>query len=280
MGDQDEHHIEGRKKGNNELGETQEDENNEGEILVEDEPPIIDLSDYFVKPDQFEGIHILDEKMEILAGAPNFRQLPGFPIFGTGQPTESAIIDILKRTKNGKEAPKVIWFKMRQEPVVYVDGSPYAPRAPDSPHGNLPPISMDSTQLKIMSKHLTTVLKKRMIASGDNTIEIHKDKNYSENPMERVDMAEKIPVKSIKEFESILKESAEESGVNLVFVNVPIGEDQASFALIFDNIISALKDERASTPCVFSAQMGRGRTTLGMAAACLIKEIQLTQDLK
>jgi len=41
-----------------------------------------------------------------------------------------------------------------------------------------------------------------------------------------------------------------------------------------------LKDEPASTPCVFSDQMGRGRTTLGMVAACLIKEIQITSELR
>ena len=125
MGDQDEHHPEVSEKENIDLRDIQEDENKEVEILEDNEPPIIDLSDYFVKPDQFEGIHILDEKIEKLTGAPNFRQLPGFPIFGTGQPTESAIMDIFKRTKNGKESPKVIWFKMRQEPVVYIDGTPY-----------------------------------------------------------------------------------------------------------------------------------------------------------
>ena len=26
---------------------------------------------------------------------------------------------------------KVIWYNMRQEPVIYINGTPYAPRAPD-----------------------------------------------------------------------------------------------------------------------------------------------------
>merc|ERR1712123_166786 len=82
---------------------------------VEEEIPLIDLSSYFVKPDQFEGIHIMDDKFEKVAGAPNFRQLPGFPIFGTGQPTEAGLVEILKRAKGEKENPKVIWFTVRQE---------------------------------------------------------------------------------------------------------------------------------------------------------------------
>jgi len=45
-------------------------------------------------------------------------------------------------------------------------------------------------------------------------------------------------------------------------------------------MLDLLKNVPASTPCVFSDQMGRGRTTLGMVIACLIKEIQITSELR
>ena len=41
-----------------------------------------------------------------------------------------------------------------------------------------------------------------------------------------------------------------------------------------------LKKEPASVPCIFSDQQGRGRTTLGMVIACLIKEMQITSELR
>merc|ERR1712042_148574 len=252
----------------------------EGGEEEEEEEPIIDLSNYFVKPDQFEGIHILDAKFEKVAGAPNFRQLPGFPIFGTGQPTEAGMVEILKRAKGEKESAKVIWFTVRQEPVVYVNGSPYAPRAPDVPHAQME-TKLDKAELDSVCVHLANVLKKRLKNSEDGTIKIHRDRNYAENPLERIDLEEALKIESIKDLESVYKESAEQSGVNLVVVNVPIAEDQASkVGATFDNIINNLKDEPASTPCVFSCQMGRGRTTLGMAVACLTKEIQLTGELR
>ena len=47
-----------------------------------------------------------------------------------------------------------------------------------------------------------------------------------------------------------------------------------------DTIIDALKDEPASTPCVFNCQMGKGRTTLGMVVASLVKEIAITAELR
>ena len=43
--------------------------------------------------------------------------------------------------------------------------------------------------------------------------------------------------------------------------------------------MDALKAEAAATQCVFSCQAGRGRTTLGMVVACLIKQIQISCEL-
>ena len=76
----------------------------------------------------------MDDKFEKINGAPNYRHLRGFPIFGTGQPTEDAMIGILNKAKEGigKENSKIFWFTMRQEPIVYVNGCPYAPRDPDN----------------------------------------------------------------------------------------------------------------------------------------------------
>ena len=79
--------------------------------VVEDlPPPAIDLSDYDIKPDMFDGIHILEDNFEKIEGAPNFRQLKGFPIFGTGQPTEAAMVEIINKAKEGagREGVKVV----------------------------------------------------------------------------------------------------------------------------------------------------------------------------
>merc|ERR1711970_742465 len=134
----------------------------------EEENPLIDLSNYLVKPDQFEGIHILDAKFEKVTGAPNFRQLPGFPIYGTGQPTEAGMVEILKRAKGERETAKVIWFTVRQEPVVYVNGAPYAPRAPDAPHAQME-TKLNKAELDSVCVHLANVLKKQLKNSEEST---------------------------------------------------------------------------------------------------------------
>merc|ERR1719230_2238181 len=48
----------------------------------------------------------------------------------------------------------------------------------------------------------------------------------------------------------------------------------------FDSIVAALVDENpAKTQCVFSSQLGKGRTTFGMTIACIVKAIQMSSKL-
>ena len=60
-------------------------------------------------------------------------QVAGFPIFGCAQPTEEGFDSVLAKIPGGVrgQAVRTIWYNMRQEPVVYLDGMPYAPRQPD-----------------------------------------------------------------------------------------------------------------------------------------------------
>merc|ERR1719474_1661358 len=68
-------------------------------------PPCMDLTGFPLKIDVFDAMHMLDEKQEKIEGAPNFRQVSGFPIFATGQPTEEGFLKVLDKTKVG--APSI-----------------------------------------------------------------------------------------------------------------------------------------------------------------------------
>ena len=94
--------------------------------------PEDEMKNYKVKVDHFDDIHMLGPDM-IVEGAPNFRQIPGFPIFGCAQPTQEGIMRVLEKVPRGTEekAVRTVWYNMRQEPVVYCDGLPCAPRRPD-----------------------------------------------------------------------------------------------------------------------------------------------------
>merc|ERR1719499_1472017 len=77
------------------------------------DPPCMDLSDFKPKVDHFEQIHALGEEGSI-PGAPNFRQVKDFPVFGCAQPTEDGMMKVLAMAPKGADdkPAKTIWFNM------------------------------------------------------------------------------------------------------------------------------------------------------------------------
>ena len=83
-----------------------------------------------LKYDHFENIHRLDPKLPAYEGAPNFRQVyiklnfmsiekilikvPGYLVFGTGQPTKDGFQNVLKFIFSEAGATKCLWTSMRQ----------------------------------------------------------------------------------------------------------------------------------------------------------------------
>ena len=64
---------------------------------------------------------------------PNWRQVPGFPVFGVGQPTQEGLAKVKEVV--GKDP--VMWFNLRVEPVAYLEGLPVALRAEGALHTNI-----------------------------------------------------------------------------------------------------------------------------------------------
>lgn len=84
---------------------------------------------------------------------------------------------------------------------------------------------------------------------------------------------------------------------DLEMVRIPLVEDAPAKESCIDLLVDSLKQEPASTQCVFSCQAGLGRTTLGlfdaenirrslylcllgMIIACQVKEIQICSELR
>ena len=242
----------------------------------DNDEPLVDFANFFIKPDHFDGIYILDKTIE---GVPNFRQLPGFPIYGLGQPTKEGLLELLNMIKNGQENQKVYWFVMRQEPVVYVNGCPYSLRHQRNPHQNIK-IKLAPSQISNVGRDLAQYLKEKCSRNEDNTLAIHVDKEFSENPLEREDTEELINVETVEDMDSLLGMAREKCNVNLEVINIPAIEDNMPSLLCFDMIVKTMVGEPASTPCIFSCQSGKGRTTTGIVVAALIKEISITRDLR
>ena len=80
--------------------------------------------------------------------------MAGFPIFGCAQPTEEGFDSVLGKIPGGVggQAVRTIWYNMRQEPVVYIDGLPSAPRQPDRSDNMLGLVT--GTDIYLVSLHI------------------------------------------------------------------------------------------------------------------------------
>ena len=80
--------------------------------------------------DHFDKIQKLKDKVD---GCPNFRRVPGFKVYCSGQPTREGFEKAIEKAcgdKWPKDGP-ILWINMRQEPIVYVNGSPLCARPPN-----------------------------------------------------------------------------------------------------------------------------------------------------
>ena len=65
-----------------------------------------------------------------MAGVPNFRRVPGYKVYCCGQPTAAGVKAVLEKVTGTiyPKTGKIIWFNVRQEPNVYVNGDPICAR--------------------------------------------------------------------------------------------------------------------------------------------------------
>ena len=89
-----------------------------------------------------ESHHLEDDDVR---GAINFRNVPDTMIYALGQPTLEAIKDVVQRVRKAHPyADRMVWITLREEPIVYVNGSPYCLRREGSSLRNMKGISVVS----------------------------------------------------------------------------------------------------------------------------------------
>merc|ERR1712227_849216 len=106
--------------------------------------------------DHFDKIQKLPDP---IPGLPNFRRVPGFKVYCSGQPTVDGFEKALEKvcgTIYPKDGP-IIWFNLRQEPTVYVNGNPICAR-PANKIGdiNKKESEVEVKELKSLSQDLFT----------------------------------------------------------------------------------------------------------------------------
>ena len=86
--------------------------------------------------DHCPGCHNL-HLPERVEGAPNFREIPEFPVYGVANPTVDGIRAVIQRISTSKGGRPILWHNMREEPVIYINGKPFVLREVERPYKNM-----------------------------------------------------------------------------------------------------------------------------------------------
>jgi len=204
-----------------------------------------------------------------IPGCPNFRRVPGYKVYCCGQPTVEGFEKALEKvTASYPKDGKIIWFNLRQEPTVYVNGEPLCARPPNKigEYAELGNVTRDS--IKEQEVSFIKTCKERAEANGGKLKYVDINKN-----------AKEIEVKGIKTLSATI-EGLKEKYPGLVHWRVPVCNSGAPLETDFDIMVSTLVGTSINTPIIVNDQVGLSRATTGCVAACLYKEFQISASFE
>ncbi|ONK62990.1 uncharacterized protein A4U43_C07F10250 [Asparagus officinalis] len=202
----------------------------------------------------------LPERVE---GAPNFREVPGFPVYGVANPTVDGIRAVIDRISSSKGSHPILWHNMREEPVIYINGKPFVLREVERPYKNM--LEYTSFFHFGMEARLKEDILREASRYNGAIMVIHEtDDGQIHDAWEHINSeAVQTPLEVYK--------CLENEGLPIKYARVPITDGKAPQSSDFDAIALNITSSSKDTLYVFNCQMGRGRTTTGTVIACLLK---------
>ncbi|XP_068660275.1 uncharacterized protein [Aristolochia californica] len=205
----------------------------------------------------------LPERVE---GAPNFREVPGFPVYGVANPTVDGIRAVIRRIGSAIGGRPVFWHNMREEPVIYINGKPFVLREVERPYKNmLEYTGIDRERVERMEARLKEDILREAERYGGAIMVIHETEDG-----EIFDAWEHVTAEAIQTPLEVYR-CLEVEGLPIKYARVPITDGKAPKSSDFDTLALNISSASKDTAFVFNCQMGRGRTTTGTVIACLVK---------
>jgi len=214
--------------------------------------------------DHFDKIQKLPNPIE---GVPNFRCVPGYQVYCCGQPTVAGFENVLNKvTENYPKEGPIVWINMRQEPSVYVNGSPMCARPPNkigeyAELGNITRDMLENDEVEFVNE-----LKSRAEANGGKL----KYQDCLKTELE-------VEAKEIKAMKTVI-DNLKSKFPGLVLNRVPVCNSGSPKDAEFDLITGALEGTKFNAPVIINCQVGLARATTGCVIACLFREFQVSSS--
>ncbi|KAJ7707320.1 inositol hexakisphosphate-domain-containing protein [Mycena rosella] len=231
---------------------------------------------------------------ERIDGAPNFRRVPltlgSMPspplsptsstdslnlrekkmVCGSGMPTVEGLRRALLRVDAGPSGRnKVFWTSLREEPVIYIAGSPHVLRLAANPLENVEATGVTTAMVEQMEEGFKKDVL-REVRTNEGRVLLHDEVEDRPGSFAIVPLWETVSEADILTPRDVFTLMNRE-GFKIDYGRIAITDEQAplpdALSQLFDRVRSGLTQ---AGDFVFNCQMGRGRTTTGMVAACLI----------
>ncbi|XP_021769913.1 paladin-like isoform X2 [Chenopodium quinoa] len=203
---------------------------------------------------------------ERIEGAPNFREVMGFSVYGVANPTIDGIRSVIQRIASLRAARPVCWHNMREEPVIYINGKPFVLREVERPYKNMMEYTgIDCERVERMEARLKEDILRESERFGGAIMVIHETDDG-----QIFDAWEHVNCDSIQTPHEVFS-CLEAEGYPIMYARVPITDGKAPKSSDFDTLAKNVASASKDTAFVFNCQMGRGRTTTGTVIACLLK---------
>merc|ERR1711909_240980 len=226
-----------------------------------------DMANAVCMADGFEKIQKLPDPVP---GCPNFRRVPGFKVYCCGQPTIAGFENALNKVcgNNYPKDGKIIWFNLRQEPDVYVNGEPICARPPNKigEYAELGNVTRDIAKANEVEFLKQCEMRKNENGGKLKVVDINKK-------------ASEVEVKELKSLSQVI-EGLKEKFPGLIHWRVPVCNSAAPLETDFDILVKTLIGTNINTPVIINDQVGLSRATTGCVAACLFKEFQISASFE
>lgn len=236
--------------------------------VVKNRSGIILRESMLLKSDQWlsESHRVSDS----VRGAINFRNIPGTNIYASGQPTESAVDEVVHRVKEAHpDANKVVWVTLREEPIVYVNGAPYCLRRERFSLRNMKDYGgISASRLEVLEERLKDDVLAELEAFGGRLLLHTETSDGSVIPI-----WEEVRSSNVAVLKDIMASRKSRHGLDLQYIRIPItSERPPDFADISDLMDLVLRTDSSRTVTVVNCQLGRGRSTLTSVLIVLIQQ--------
>ncbi|KNF00354.1 hypothetical protein PSTG_06525 [Puccinia striiformis f. sp. tritici PST-78] len=222
-----------------------------------------------LKSDQWPTQFHQDDR--VIPGALNFRKVPDVALFGLSQPTQEGIERVIEDVKRKfKDAQRLTWINLREEPLIYINGVPYVLRLEAVGLRNLKSYAgISSPRLELLEDRLKSDILAELRAF-DGRILLHTETDDG-SVIGVWETATESAVKTLRELMDEKSQSLE-AGYKLDFRRQPITAEKAPDFEDIKDLIGIVSDAEPDSPFIVNCQLGRGRSTLTMVCILLIQQ--------